>query len=148
MDWLTALAVGAALLAAAMATGMLWRSRQGRAHAGSGELVRPAELGPAPFGEGATLVQFSTEFCAKCPATARLLSAIAGEVPGTRHVEVDLTRRVDLADRFHVTQTPTTLLLDGGGVVRARFSGAPHANAVRAELDEILGRHHHVRIQH
>ena len=146
MDWLAALAVGAALLAAAMATGLWWQSRQGRARAGSGELVRPAELGPAPFGERATLVQFSTEYCAKCPATARLLGSIAGDAPGTRHVEVDLTRRADLADRFHVTQTPTALLLDGDGIVRARFGGAPHAHAVRAALDEILGRHH-VRTQ-
>ena len=92
-------------------------------------------------------MQFSTEFCAKCPATARLLGSIADEAPGTRHVEVDLTRRADLADRFHVTQTPTTLLLDADGIVRARFSGAPHAHAVRAELDEILGRHH-VGTQH
>ncbi|GAA1801760.1 thioredoxin family protein [Agromyces neolithicus] len=142
MDWLAALVVGAVLVAAATATGLIWRSRQGRAHAGSGERVRPAELGPVAFGDAATLVQFSTEFCAKCPATARLLHSIAHDAQGTRHVEIDLTRRADLARRFDVTQTPTTLLLDADGLVRARFSGAPHAHAVRAELDEILGRHH------
>ena len=147
MDWPAALAVGAALVAAATATGLLWRSGQGRAHPGSGERVRAAELGSVVFGDAATLVQFSTEFCAKCPATARLLGSIADDVTGTRHVEVDLTRRADLADRFHVTQTPTTLLLDADGIVRARFSGAPHAHAVRVELDEILGRHH-VGTQH
>ncbi|MCD2443774.1 thioredoxin family protein [Agromyces sp. SYSU K20354] len=147
MDWLAALAVGAVLVAAATATGLLWQSRQGRAHAGSGERVRSAELGPVTFGDAATIVQFSTEFCAKCPATARLLHSIAGDAHGTRHVEIDLTRRADLARRFDVTQTPTTLLLDADGIVRARFSGAPHAHAVRAELDEILGRHH-VGTQH
>ncbi|GAA1747486.1 TlpA family protein disulfide reductase [Agromyces humatus] len=142
MDWLAALAVGAVLVTATTATGLLWRSRQGRAHAGSGERVRPAELGPVSFGDAATLVQFSTEFCAKCPATARLLDSIAGDARGTRHVEIDLTRRADLARRFDVMQTPTTLLLDADGIVRARFSGAPHAHAVRTKLDEILGRHH------
>ena len=142
MDWPSALAVGAVLVAVATAIGLLWRSRQGRARSGSGERIRAAELGPVMFGHAATLVQFSTEFCAKCPATARLLGSIADDATGTRHVEVDLTRRADLADRFHVTQTPTTLLLDADGIVRARFSGAPRAHAVRFELDEILGRHH------
>ena len=52
-----------------------------------------------------------------------------------RHVEVDLTQRADLADRFRVTQTPTTLLLDADGTVRARIGGAP-APRVRVELDD------------
>lgn len=141
MDWPAALAVGAVLVAAATATGLLWRSGQGRAHAGSGERIRAEELGNVTFGDAATLVQFSTEFCARCPATARLLGSIADDATGTRHVEVDLSRRADLADRFHVMQTPTTLLLDADRIVRARFSGAPHAHAVRAKLDEILRRH-------
>jgi thiol-disulfide isomerase/thioredoxin len=142
MDWLPALATGAALVAAATVLGLVWRSRQGVARSGSGDVVRPAELGVDAFGERATLVQFSTEFCAKCPATARLLGSIADDVAGTRHVEIDLTRRADLAGRFHVTQTPTTLLLDADGIVRARISGTTHAHTVRVELDEILGRHH------
>ena len=109
--------------------------------------MRPTELGAVVFGDAATIVQFSTEFCARCPATARLLDGIAGDTSGTRHVEVDLTRRADLAGRFQITQTPTVLLLDADGVVRARFSGSPHAHAVRAKLDEILGRQH-VGTQH
>ena len=64
MDWPAALAVGAVLVAAATATGLLWRSRQGRARTGSGEQIRAAELGPVAFGDAATLVQVSTEFCA------------------------------------------------------------------------------------
>ena len=84
MDWPSALAVGAVLVAVATAIGLLWRSRQGRARPGSGERIRAAELGPVMFGDAATLVQFSTEFCAKCPATARLLGSIADDASGTR----------------------------------------------------------------
>ena len=131
MDWLPALATGAALLAAATALGLVWRSRQGVARSGSGDVVRPAELGVAAFGERATLVQFSTEFCARCPATGRLLTQLADEHDGTAHVEVDLTHRPDLAGRFRVTETPTTLLLDADGAVRARIAGLPRAGAVR-----------------
>lgn len=147
MDWVFALAAGAALLGAATATGLVWRSRQGRARNGSGERVHPAEFRVTRFGEAATLVQFSTEFCAKCPATARLLRSVADEFAGAAHVEVDLTHRPDLARRFRVTQTPTTLLLDADGVERARFGGPPRADVVRLRLGDIIGRHH-VGIQH
>lgn len=146
MDLLPALLIGAALLAVATAAGLAWRAAQGRASRGSGERVRAEELGSGPaaagFGERATLVQFSTEFCSRCPATARLLGAIAADTPGTRHVEVDLTHRADLASRFSITQTPTTLLIDADGAVRARIGGAPRAEVVREQLDDLLGRNH------
>ncbi|MDF0514941.1 thioredoxin family protein [Agromyces sp. H3Y2-19a] len=144
MDLVAALAIGAALVAAATAVGLVWRARQGRAVGGSGERVRPASLGveAGRFGERATLVQFSTEFCSRCPAAARLLGGIADETPGARHVEVDLTHRADLARRFDVTQTPTTLIVDADGIVRTRIGGAPRADVVRARLDEVLGRQH------
>ena len=58
MDWLAALAVGAGLVTAATAIGLLWRTRQGHAHPGSGERIRAAEFGPVVFGDAATLVQF------------------------------------------------------------------------------------------
>ncbi|AWB95196.1 thioredoxin [Agromyces badenianii] len=138
MDWITALATGAALLLGATAIGLLWRARQGVARRGSGDLVRPDELGVAAFGERATLVQFSTEFCARCPATGRLLTRLAHEHDGATHVEVDLTHRPDLAGRFHVTETPTTLVLDGEGAIRARIAGLPRAAAVRQRLDDLL----------
>ena len=103
-----------------------------------------AFVGWAPRGDvdRATLVQFSTEFCSRCPGAARLLAGIAGETPGVGHVEVDLTHRAGLADRFHVTQTPTTLVVDADGIVRVRIGGAPRADVVRAELDQVLGRQH------
>ncbi|MFF2496301.1 TlpA family protein disulfide reductase [Agromyces sp. NPDC058064] len=144
MDLLPALAIGAALVAVTTVAGLAWRAAQGRAVRGSGERVRPGELGLAAdgFGTGATLLQFSTEFCSRCPAAARLLGAIADDEAGTRHVEVDLTHRADLAARFRISQTPTTLLLDADGAVRARIGGAPRAEVVRARLDDILGRNH------
>ncbi|UOQ89556.1 thioredoxin family protein [Agromyces endophyticus] len=144
MDLLLALAIGVALVAVSTAVGLVWRAAQGRAVAGSGDRVHPADVGsePGAFGERATLVQFSTEFCSRCPATARLLGGIADETPGVRHVEVDLTLRADVADRFAVTQTPTTLVIDADGAVRARIGGAPRADVVRAQLDRVLGRQH------
>jgi thiol-disulfide isomerase/thioredoxin len=143
VNGLTALGVLLALVAVATAAGLVWRATTGRARtARRREVVLPAEVGAEPFGGRATLLQFSTAFCAPCRSTARLLGAVADDHDGVRHVEVDLTNRPELADRFNILQTPTTLVLDGAGSVRARIGGAARADDVRATLHRILGSDH------
>ena len=148
MDPLVGFVALVALPALATAAGLVWRARQGRVRAIAGpadashEASTAAELGLAPGSLGArvTLVQFSTEFCSRCPATARELAAIADDYEGVRHVQVDLTRDAALADRFQVTQTPTTLVLDARGNQTARIGGAPRVREVRSLLDSITRR--------
>jgi thiol-disulfide isomerase/thioredoxin len=145
MNGFSALGILLGLVLAATIAGLLWRATTGRARltrrAGT---VRPADVGVAAggFGERATLLQFSTEYCSPCAATARVLGATAGQAAGVAHVDVDLTDRPDLARRFSVLQTPTTLVLDGTGAVRARIGGAVRPAEVRATLDTILGSDH------
>ena len=55
-----------------------------------------------------------------------------------RHVEVDIADRPDLAAQFNVLQTPTTLILDAAGSVRARIGGAVRRDTVVAELERVL----------
>ena len=132
-----------ALVALTTGAGLLWRSRQGRIRAADGaQRISAADVGAGALGPRATLVQFSTEFCAQCPATARVLGGIAADHDGVDHLDVDLTLRPELARRFGVLQTPTTLLVDGGGRVRGRISGAARPADVRTALDLILGGAH------
>jgi len=152
MDWPAALIAAVALPAAAAAIGLAWRARAGRVRAvraadrtdddGSTTATASRDLGVATeaFGDSATLVQFSTAYCSRCPATARELASIAHDYVGVRHVEVDLTHRPDIADRFRVLQTPTTLILDARGATTARIAGVPRSNEVRDRLDELTGR--------
>lgn len=143
MDSLTALTVVAALVTAATALGLAWRARQGRIATVAGVVITPADVASAsPFGQAATLLQFSTELCARCPGTARLLAGVAGSRPGVAHLDVDLTHRADLANRFGVMQTPTTLILDGAGQVRFRIGGVPHGAGVARHLDDLTGSDH------
>ena len=118
------------LVVVATALGLLWRASQGRVRAASGK-VRGIELGGH-----ATLLQLSSEVCAPCRATARVLGAITTE--GVRHVEIDIADRPDLATLFNVLQTPTTLILDSAGAVRARIGGAVRRDVVEAELLRVL----------
>ncbi|MBZ5734885.1 thioredoxin family protein [Nocardioides sp. TRM66260-LWL] len=102
-----------------------------------GALVRAA-LPQEALGERATLLQFSSAFCAPCRATRRVLTEVAELVPGVRHVEVDAESQLQLVRDLGVLRTPTTIVLDGSGVERLRAAGAPRREAVLAGLEQIL----------
>jgi thiol-disulfide isomerase/thioredoxin len=139
MSPLLALTTLAVLVVVATAVGLLQRRSSGRVRAAAADRVRPEELGVEQLGTEATLLQLSTELCAPCRSTARLLSGVAGQRAGVLHVEIDLTERPGLAQRFGVLQTPTTLLLDAAGVVRGRIGGVPRPAALGLELDDVIG---------
>lgn len=86
------------------------------------------------LGERATLLQFSSAFCAPCRATRRILSDVAEVVPGVAHIEVDAEHHLDLVRRVGVMRTPTTLVLDKDGVEVTRAAGAPRKEQVLQAL--------------
>ena len=140
MTFVSALIGLALLLTATVAIGVVIQWRQGRpsrhiVH----EVVQPQRLGADSIGDVATLLQFSTELCARCPGVHRTLAAIADDHEGVRHLDIDLTYRPDIAKHFHVLQTPTTLVLDGAGVVRTRFGGVPSRDVLELELNRLTG---------
>jgi thiol-disulfide isomerase/thioredoxin len=123
---------------------LLWRRRtDGRlrpvAPPAAPDAVRlGAEELHAALGERATLVQFSTAFCAPCRATRVVLDQVATMVPGVRHVEVDAELNLELVRRLDIRRTPTVLVLDHDGRVRTRASGAPRRSDVIAALGQFL----------
>jgi thiol-disulfide isomerase/thioredoxin len=100
-------------------------------------LLTEADLGMA-LGERATLVQFSTVFCAPCRPTRQVLSQVADMVPGVRHVDIDATSRLDLVRRLRIASTPTVLVLDQAGTVAQRASGLPRKADVIAALGRVI----------
>jgi Thiol-disulfide isomerase and thioredoxins len=141
MDPVGAFLVVLALVVGAAALGLVWRARTGRVRATRAVSISAGEVGLARFGTRATLVQFSTEYCSPCRATRAMLAPLAAERDGVEHIDVDLTLRPDLADRFRVTQTPTVLLVDAAGTVRGRIGGAPRRHDVIAHIDHLLEEH-------
>lgn len=151
----TGLAVAIGALAVATAVGLLWRSRNGRVRATPGQavgagspasgkpVVTAVELGAADLGAAlgtrATLVQFSSAFCAPCRATRQVLADVARMVDGVSHIEIDAQARLDLVTRLDVRRTPTTFVLGPDGHVTHRASGQPHKAAVIAALGAIAG---------
>jgi thiol-disulfide isomerase/thioredoxin len=141
----------AAALAAATLIGVALRRRAGRFRAGSGRAgarraapasaeaaaLTEADLG-GKLGERATLVQFSTAFCAPCRPTRQLLAQVAGTVDGVRHIEIDAASRLDLARRLRISSTPAVLVLGpDGGIVR-RAVGLPRKADVLAAVGSVI----------
>ncbi|MFF0200298.1 TlpA family protein disulfide reductase [Streptomyces sp. NPDC005017] len=115
---------------------MTFRRRKGRARVrgrDEGTVLGPAELG-GELGERATLVQFSSAFCAPCRATRRVLGEVAAMVPGVSHLEIDAEDRLELVRALDILKTPTVLVLDAGGRVVRRASGQPRRADVIAAL--------------
>lgn len=137
-----------AALALATAIGLLYRARNGalrpaRAAAGgpagaapAGSELTTADLG-APLGARATLVQFSTAFCAPCRATRQVLADVAAMTDGIAHVEIDAESHLDLVRRLGVRRTPTVLVLGPDGRIARRASGQPRKADVIAALGEV-----------
>lgn len=129
----------------------LWRARtDGRfgARTAAGAPTPPAEpsawdrvaasgVGQAS-GDRATLLQFSSAFCAPCRATRRVLGEVAETVPGVTHIEIDAEAHLELVRELKVLRTPTTLVLDASGREVTRAAGAPTKQQVIAGLDAAL----------
>ena len=128
------------VLVVASGLGLLLR-RSGRRLASTGaappdhrlEVLDAADLG-APLGARATLVQFSSAFCAPCRATRRVLDQVSSQVEGVAHLEIDAESHLDLVRRLDVRRTPTVLVLDATGRVVRRASGQPRPADVIAAL--------------
>ena len=153
-----------AALAVAVMTGLVWRRTNGRmrsttapgvpagaAHAPGaqapgeraagaqaadpGPLITGTDLG-LPLGQRATLVQFSTAFCAPCRATRQILAEVAGMTEGVAHVEIDAESHLDLVRRLDVRRTPTVLVVGPDGRIAKRASGQPRKADVIAALGD------------
>ncbi|RLP83018.1 thioredoxin [Mycetocola lacteus] len=143
MSPLTGLAFLAGLVVLSLVIGLVLRARNGRiTHPTADDRLDPGLFGVDALGPAATVVQFSTEVCARCPGTKRLLTALTEEREGVNFVHVDVTHNPALASRFNLLQTPTVLVLDGAGRTSARLSGTIARESMIAELDAVQGESH------
>lgn len=137
---MTGLGILLAVLGLSTVVGLVHRSRSGKVRDVAADDSLHAELatlGQAP-GERATLLQFSSAFCAPCRATRRVLTEVTELVPGVAHVEVDAEKHLDLVRRLDIRKTPTTLVLNSAGQEVKRASGQPRKADVLAALGQAL----------
>ncbi|MBL7256490.1 thioredoxin family protein [Paractinoplanes lichenicola] len=105
----------------------------------AGQRLDAALLGELGVGAArATLLQFSSAFCAPCRAVRRVSEEIAGMIPGVQHVEVDAESHLDAVRALGIWRTPTLLVLDGEGRVTKRATGVPGKPQLIAALGDVL----------
>lgn len=152
--------VAAVVLVGATALGVGWRWRNGkmrapravrRSLAGAGDFAAGGGLPEAadvpageqrltetqlgvPLGTQATLLQFSSSFCAPCRAARALLADVAGAAEGVTHVELDVDDRIDLVRLLDVRRTPTVFVLGPDGRIARQASGLPRRADVVAAV--------------
>jgi thioredoxin-related protein len=138
----TRLLLVAIVVALAIGSGLYWRNTTGRAkRINAGDQIDLELLGAtkngasvSEFGKRVTFLQFSSEMCSQCVQTARVFRDLEAHSDDILHIEVDITNRLDLARKFHILQTPTTLVLDHTGRVTSRIGGAAKAETIRDEI--------------
>jgi thiol-disulfide isomerase/thioredoxin len=135
---MTGLIIVLVVLVAATTFALVRRRTNGRfvetkpSAAGSPQLN--ADTLGAPLGERATLVEFTSAFCAPCRATRRILDRVADSVDGVAVIEVDAENELELTRELGILRTPTVLVLDAGGTIHHRAAGEPRYADVVAAL--------------
>jgi thiol-disulfide isomerase/thioredoxin len=131
---MTGLIVVAAAAVASAALAILLRVANGRfRNTASAERLTEDDLG-SELGSRATLVQFSTVFCAPCRATRTLLRDVSSRLDDVAFVDIDAEAHLDLVRRFDVIRTPTVFVLNRDGEIVRRASGQPK----RVQIDAVL----------
>lgn len=101
--------------------------------AAAGSSLTESDLG-VPLGRDATVVQFSSEFCAPCRAAERVITETLDGLDGVQYVDLDSEQKMDLVRRFNILRTPTVLVTDQVGRVVARTAGVPTKHSLQSVL--------------
>lgn len=115
------------------------QQRRARDPSSAGQVIDPALLRalgvqPAP----ATLLQFSSAFCAPCRAVRRVSAEVSALLPQVQHVEVDAESHLDAVRALGIWRTPTLLVLDAEGRVVKRATGVPGKPQLIAAVGDLL----------
>ncbi|GGK58940.1 thioredoxin family protein [Nocardia camponoti] len=137
------LAILLAVIAVAIAVGLLLRRNQGRIKAA--DTLQPTSstrtqlLSEAGIdGTAPAVLHFSADWCGPCAAVQRVVAAVTAELGDTarppRDIEVDIDANPDLARELNVLSLPTTFVFDDNATERFRISGVPKATDLRSAL--------------
>ncbi len=127
------------VLVLASAYGFWWKRSRGAIRSNKaipGHQLTAAKLGEA-LGSRATMVQFSSAFCAPCRATHLLLAQMVLTMDDVKHIHIDAESHLELVRELDIRSTPTTLFINKDGVEVGRAAGTPKREQVLAALSNI-----------
>lgn len=127
------------VLVLASAYGIWWKKREGaiRTKKSVPEHRLTAQILGEELGSRATMVQFSSAFCAPCKATHALLSQMVIPMHDVKHIHIDAESHLELVRQLDIRSTPTTIFLNRDGIEVGRAAGTPKREQVIAALAAI-----------
>jgi thiol-disulfide isomerase/thioredoxin len=127
------------VLVLASGYGFWWKRSRGAIRSNKaipGHQLTAEKLGQA-LGSRATMVQFSSAFCAPCRATHSLLSQMVLSMDDVKHIHIDAESHLELVRELDIRSTPTTLFINRDGIEVGRAAGTPKREQVLAALANI-----------
>ncbi len=127
------------VLVLASGYGFWWKRSRGAIRSNKaipGHQLTAEKLGQA-LGSRATMVQFSSAFCAPCRATHSLLSQMVLSMDDVKHIHIDAESHLELVRELDIRSTPTTLFINKDGIEVGRAAGTPKRAQVLAALANI-----------
>ena len=127
------------VLALASAYGIWYRRSRGAIRTNKaipGHLLTAEILGES-LGSRATMVQFSSAFCAPCKATHALLTQMVVAMDDVKHIHIDAESHLELVRQLDIRSTPTTIFLNKSGIEVGRAAGTPKREQVIEALNAI-----------
>lgn len=135
----SAIALALGLLALTIVLGLLLQRRRARVtNLATSDALDARNFALAAFAPRATVVQFSTVYCQRCPGVRRSIAQLVSTRPGTAFAHVDVTNDPALAAKYNLKQTPTILLIDADGRARTRLAGPVTAPEIDQALTQLL----------
>ncbi|MSX19142.1 MAG: thioredoxin fold domain-containing protein [Actinobacteria bacterium] len=127
------------VLAIASTYGVWWKKSRGAIRTNKSEPGHRmnADLLGENLGSRATMVQFSSAFCAPCKATHALLSQMVIAMDDVKHIHIDAESHLELVRELDIRSTPTTIFLNRKGIEVGRAAGTPKREQVLAALNAI-----------
>ena len=125
------------VLALASAYGNWYQRTRGVVKAKERAGVITAQMIGGALGSRATLVQFSSAFCAPCRATRAQLENVVEDLDDVVYIDIDAEDHLELVRKLNILSTPTTLILDSKGQEVGRAVGAPKREQVLSALAAI-----------
>ncbi len=127
------------VLVLASGYGFWWKRSRGAIRSNKaipGHQLTAEKLGQA-LGSRATMVQFSSAFCAPCRATHSLLSQMVLSMDDVKHIHIDAESHLELVRELDIRSPPTTLFINKDGIEVGRAAGTPKREQVLAALANI-----------
>ncbi len=135
----TIIVIVLALIVGATVLGLLLQRRRGRVvHVVASDALDPNDFGLEAFSPTATVVQFSTTYCQRCPGVRTAITELVSGHDDVVFAHVDVTDDTDLAKKHDLWQTPTIFLIDGSGRTTTRLSGPVNKSTIDLALRELV----------